>query len=449
MSPDTIKGAAREAGDHPALEMAARIGYAVSGLLHLLIGWIALQVAWGSSGKSADQSGALASLAGNGVGRFGLWVAVLGFFGLAVWQVVEAVGGSFGEGMDAWAGRGKAVAKAVVYLVLGWTTLGFARGKHSSSRQQSVDFTASMLHQRRRPRPGRRIGLVVIGVGGYHVYKGATKRFLRDLVENPGTAVTRAGQVGYIAKGIALAIVGLLFVVAGVTRRAGAAERARRRAAHPARPAAGAGAADRRGRGPRGVRRLQLRPGALREGLTGRARRCSAPSGVGGRLVGRGGRWRPHHRESADPARHQPVAAVHSPRGGHGHTEEGTDMHIEYLHDSKYGNGAQVAEEFRTHMAQRGVDVDVHHIRDVDPRQVAPADLYVFSSPGRMGKPRGNMRRFLKKLSLPAGTRYAVLTTEGAPAPTRRPASSDRGGDRAVAARSPHHGRAPATATAW
>jgi hypothetical protein len=223
MSPDSIKGAARQAGDHPALEMAARIGYAVSGLLHLLIGWIALQVAWGSSGKSADQSGALASLAGNGVGRFGLWVAVIGFFGLAVWQVVEAIGGSFGEGMDAWAGRGKAVAKAVVYLVLGWTTLKFARGKPSSSRQQSVDFTATMLHS-----TGGRIlvvviGLVVIGVGGYHVYKGATKRFLRDLVENPGTAVTRAGQVGYIAKGIALAIVGLLFVVAGVTRRAGAA----------------------------------------------------------------------------------------------------------------------------------------------------------------------------------------------------------------------------------
>ncbi|HET8982738.1 MAG TPA: flavodoxin domain-containing protein, partial [Pedococcus sp.] len=95
-------------------------------------------------------------------------------------------------------------------------------------------------------------------------------------------------------------------------------------------------------------------------------------------------------------------------------------MHIEYLHDSKYGNGAQVAEEFRAHMAQRGVDVTVHHIRDVDPGQLAHADLYVFSSPGRMGKPRGNMRRFLKKLSLPTGTRYAVLTTEGAPSPDKK-----------------------------
>ena len=220
MSPDTVKGAAREAGDHPALEMAARVGYAVSGLLHLLIGWLALQVAWSNSGKSADQSGALASLAGNGLGQVALWVAVLGFFGLALWQVAEAVGGSFGEGMDAWAGRGKAIAKAVVYLVLGWTTLGFARGKQSSSKQQTVDFTASMLQSTAGRVLVVVIGLVIVGVGIYHVYKGATKRFLRDLAENPGTFATRAGQIGYIAKGIALAIVGLLFVVAGVTRRA-------------------------------------------------------------------------------------------------------------------------------------------------------------------------------------------------------------------------------------
>ncbi len=95
-------------------------------------------------------------------------------------------------------------------------------------------------------------------------------------------------------------------------------------------------------------------------------------------------------------------------------------MHIEYLHDSRYGNGASVAEQFRAHMAERGADVDVHHIHDVNPRQVAEADLYVFSSPGRMGRPRGSMRRFLKKLSVPAGTRYAVLTTEGAPRPDKK-----------------------------
>jgi menaquinone-dependent protoporphyrinogen IX oxidase len=93
---------------------------------------------------------------------------------------------------------------------------------------------------------------------------------------------------------------------------------------------------------------------------------------------------------------------------------------IEYLHASKYGNGAMVAEEFKQQMVAKGVTVNVHHIRAARPDRLPPADLYLFSSPGRMGKPIGGMRRFLKKLRLPAGTRYAILTTEMAPQPDKK-----------------------------
>jgi len=94
-------------------------------------------------------------------------------------------------------------------------------------------------------------------------------------------------------------------------------------------------------------------------------------------------------------------------------------MKIEYLHASKYGNGAMVAEEFSKQMAARGVIVDVHHIQDAKPKELPPADLYLFSSPARFGKPIRSMRRFLKKVELPAGTKYAILTTEAAPHPDR------------------------------
>ncbi|HEU4948271.1 MAG TPA: hypothetical protein VFT31_14060 [Kribbella sp.] len=95
-------------------------------------------------------------------------------------------------------------------------------------------------------------------------------------------------------------------------------------------------------------------------------------------------------------------------------------MKIEYFHASKYGNGAMVAEEFKKQLAGKGVPVTVHHIRDVKPKDLPPADLYVFSSPGRMGRPIGGMRRFLKKVALPAGTTYAILTTEAAPQPDKK-----------------------------
>jgi multimeric flavodoxin WrbA len=97
-----------------------------------------------------------------------------------------------------------------------------------------------------------------------------------------------------------------------------------------------------------------------------------------------------------------------------------TGMRIEYFHASKFGNGAMVAEEFKGLMAAKGVTVNVHHIRDARPREIMTADLYVFSSPGRFGKPIGSMRRFLKKAQLPPGAKYAILTTESAPVPDKK-----------------------------
>jgi menaquinone-dependent protoporphyrinogen IX oxidase len=95
-------------------------------------------------------------------------------------------------------------------------------------------------------------------------------------------------------------------------------------------------------------------------------------------------------------------------------------MKIEYFHASKFGNGAQVAEEFGKQMAAKGVTVNIHHITTVSPKELPSADLYLFSSPGRMGRPIGGMRRFLKKVALPAGTKYAILTTEMAPQPDKK-----------------------------
>jgi menaquinone-dependent protoporphyrinogen IX oxidase len=95
-------------------------------------------------------------------------------------------------------------------------------------------------------------------------------------------------------------------------------------------------------------------------------------------------------------------------------------MKIEYLHASKFGNGATVAAYVKEQLAAEGVDVDVHHIREVRPAELPPADLYVFSSPGRFGKPIRGTRRFLKKVALPPGTPYAILTTEAGPKPDKQ-----------------------------
>lgn len=217
---DKARHAARDANDHPVVRATARAGYAASGLIHLLIAWLALQIAFGASRVAADQSGALAMIADQPWGTPLLWVLVVGFAGLAVWQLTEAVGGWHGTGRDAVFSRVKAVSKAVVYLALGWACAAVARGQGTSSSKQSVETTGDVLAL-----PGGHllvdaIGLVVVGVGVYHVVKGLRKSFFKDLVDDPGDIAEFAGMVGYAAKGIALVIVGGLFVLAGVSRKA-------------------------------------------------------------------------------------------------------------------------------------------------------------------------------------------------------------------------------------
>ncbi len=215
MDSTSVKDVAIEARDNRFVRKGAQLGYVVSGVLHLLIAWIALQVAWWSSGKNADQSGALSSLAQNGFGRVVLWVAVAGFAFLALWQVAQALSGRGMPGQE-WKNRLKAISKAVVYAALSYSALAFAQGRGTSSKKQTVDLTAGLMSH-----PGGRllvalVGVVIIGVGVYHVHKGYTRKFLADLVEHPGRWATWAGRFGYIAKGIALGVVGLLFVLAGL-----------------------------------------------------------------------------------------------------------------------------------------------------------------------------------------------------------------------------------------
>ncbi len=218
MDTSDLTDSARRAGDSRPVEWGARLGFAVTGLLHLLIGWIALRVAWGGGGATADQSGALGTLAKEPGGALVLWVAVAGFALLAVWQLTEAVG----AGREA-SDRAKAASKLVVYAALAWTALKFAAGTGSSSKQQSVDFTARVMqHSGGRLAVGA-VGVAVVAVGGYHVYKGWARTFLQDLQSHPAAWTTRAGRIGYVAKGIALGVVGVLFVVAATRKQPGRA----------------------------------------------------------------------------------------------------------------------------------------------------------------------------------------------------------------------------------
>ena len=220
--------AADRAGNSDTLENLARVGLIAYGVVHLLVAWLAVQLAWVGGGESADQSGAMRTLVESPFGRPLLWVVAVGLIALAVWQGAELLRWRSGWSASGKARTkalrksGKALVKAAVYVALAVLALRFATGSGKSSSQSQQETTAGVFGW-----PGGQwivgaAGLVLVGVGAWHVYKGYTKRFLKelDLAQAPPRTtrlVTRLGQVGFPGKGVALAVVGGLLVYAAIT----------------------------------------------------------------------------------------------------------------------------------------------------------------------------------------------------------------------------------------
>jgi hypothetical protein len=80
---------ATQIAQNSVFERFARAGYVVSGLLHLTIGYLAIRIALGVGGGTADQSGALAALAAKPYGIVALWAAVVALVVMGLWRLVE------------------------------------------------------------------------------------------------------------------------------------------------------------------------------------------------------------------------------------------------------------------------------------------------------------------------------------------------------------------------
>jgi hypothetical protein len=210
---------ATQIAQNGVFERFARAGYVVSGLLHLIIGYLAIRIALSVDGGAADQSGALAALAAKPGGIVALWVVVVALVAMALWRLVEtALGrstdprsqGATSEVLD----RVKAFALAMVYFGFAYSAFGFARGAGKSTGKQNSAMSARLMETDAGTIALIAGGVIIVAVGGYHVYKGASRNFLDDLKGNSSDLVRRLGMVGYIAKGLVIAGAGVLVVVA-------------------------------------------------------------------------------------------------------------------------------------------------------------------------------------------------------------------------------------------
>ncbi|SDB82049.1 protein of unknown function [Raineyella antarctica] len=208
----SVRDTARKAGNSRVVEYGARVGYGASGVLHLLLAWLSLRLAWGSYGGEADQSGAFQALSTNPVGVAVLGVLGAGFVLLGLWNLTEAalVRGDVGRVV-------KHVAKGLTYGVLAWGAIQVVMGTHSSSAKQSKDLTSSLMGSVAGDVLVVVVGLVVVVIGGYHIYKGIASKYREDLVESLDRPIEVVATFGYVAKGIALMVIGALFLAAVAT----------------------------------------------------------------------------------------------------------------------------------------------------------------------------------------------------------------------------------------
>jgi len=214
-----VSDAATDIAQNSIFEHVARAGYVVSGLLHVIIGYLAIRIALGTGGGSADQSGALAALSAKPGGVIALWAAVIALVIMALWRLAETALGrstdpksqsTTSEVLD----RTKAFALAVVYFAFAYSTLGFARGAGKSTGAENSGLSARLMQTATGTVVLIGGGVIIVAVGGYHVYKGASRSFLDDLKGTPSDLVRRLGLIGYIAKGLVIAGAGVLVIVA-------------------------------------------------------------------------------------------------------------------------------------------------------------------------------------------------------------------------------------------
>lgn len=210
-------------------EGAARAGLTARGTIYLLVGALALQIAFGGSSEQADRQGALAEIAEKPLGSVMLWALGIGLVGMALWRLSEAAFGAAGPDGGKVTKRLASAARFVFYSFVAYSVLAFAAGEESggggsgggSGDEQSRDVTARVLEL-----PGGQwlmgaagVGVIVAGVWiGVRALMRSYHKHLRlgEMSRRTRRAVDVTGVAGGVARGLVFAVAGVFALRAAI-----------------------------------------------------------------------------------------------------------------------------------------------------------------------------------------------------------------------------------------
>lgn len=218
--------AAEEAVRHPHIKKLARFGFYAKGFLFIVIGILAVLVAVGSrSGKLADPTGAMATIALQPFGRFVLILFIIGAIGHGVWNILRGAADVDDAGRD-WQGIIKRIIAGgigVFYLFLAWTAWNIVLAAKVSEENGAVQETlvAILLALPLGVVLVFLIGLSVIGAGFHECYSGITGKFRENyrLWEIEGghlRFITVIGALSFTARALIFVLMGYYFVWAAI-----------------------------------------------------------------------------------------------------------------------------------------------------------------------------------------------------------------------------------------
>jgi hypothetical protein len=216
---------ARSRGDQvartPQFEWLARAGIAARGAIYAIIGVLAIKLALGEGGKTANQQGALETIARQQFGKALLILMAIGLAGYAIWRLVRAAIGHGPEASDDAKERVDGAVSGIAYALLCVTAVSILIGSGGGSGGSPDKATGGVLGW-----PGGQVlvaiaGLVIIGVGLEQGYKGITKSFLEkskteEMSERVKRAFTALGVFGHLARMVVFALIGYFLLRAAI-----------------------------------------------------------------------------------------------------------------------------------------------------------------------------------------------------------------------------------------
>lgn len=231
-SPGNAVRRAQNAAEAPArndwVQNLARLGYAAIGVVYILVGALAVRVAFGSGQSAPDKDIALLEILHAPFGRILLWIVAVGLFGYLIWRLIEAFADlkNKGNGAKGLAVRTGYAISGLIYGSLGLQAARLAMGQSQGQAQGQgngpQDWTAKLLQQPFGPWLVGIAGVIVIGAGVYQIYKGWSDKFkddlaMRQMSDAERKGATWAAHLGLGAQGIVLGLIGWFLIQAALT----------------------------------------------------------------------------------------------------------------------------------------------------------------------------------------------------------------------------------------